>query len=209
MVHLLWVFGLAATLASAGPVPEPVSERNFTVWWDHTPHAPEGLEGTNATVAVTPHVLSPDSPLLNSSGLSARGDLETRTAIETTVAVATVVGAAAGVILAGNAGIDIYTYIAGVIEAKSNANSCTLTYGTDTADAATMGYAYQATTTGSNCDTTAIQATVLSAVESCASSLHNAGAVSGCCRFSHGGTWTGHLRLTANTSSYPVTSVTC
>jgi hypothetical protein len=121
--------------------------------------------------------------------------LEKRRKIDVVVAVATVVGSTASVVIAANAGTDIYEYIAQKIKDKSDRNSCTLTYGTDSDDGSYEGYAFQATTTGSNCDTTAIYQTILNAVEGCANKLHNARSVRGCCKSSHGGTWTGHLRF--------------
>jgi hypothetical protein len=146
---------------------------------------------------VIPDTLLEDSPLLNVTGF------EKRRKIDVVVAVATVVGSTASVVIAANAGTDIYEYIAQKINDKSNRNSCTLTYGSY------EGYAFQATTTGSNCDTTAIYQTILNAVEDCANKLQNARSVRGCCKFSHGGTWTGHLRLTADPDQFPATTVNC
>ncbi|PYH85790.1 hypothetical protein BO82DRAFT_371237 [Aspergillus uvarum CBS 121591] len=88
-------------------------------------------------------------------------------------------------------------YIAAMIKAKS------------TADSYVEGYAYEATTSGSNCESTAEKKTILAAVEKCATALNAAGAVRGCCTRTHGGTWEGHLRLTAEPSVYPATTVTC
>lgn len=145
-----------------------------------------------------------DSPYLN-----AASGLHKRKKIDVAVKYATVVGGAAGVVLGAQAGTDIYTFIASNIKGKSDQNSCTLTYGTDSDDGTYEGYAFQATTTGSKCDTTAIYKTILHAVQECADDLHAAKAVRGCCTFSHGGTWTGHLRLTANPDKFPATTVTC
>ncbi|EAW20332.1 uncharacterized protein NFIA_099680 [Aspergillus fischeri NRRL 181] len=115
----------------------------------------------------------------------------------------------AEIITTAKAALDIWQFIAGIIKNKSDLDSCTLTYGTDTADDYYYGYAYEATTTGTNCNTTAEKKTILAAVEKCANQLHAAGAVRGCCVFSHGGTWRGHLRLTAEPNTYPAHSVTC
>ncbi|KAF5246304.1 hypothetical protein FAUST_1421 [Fusarium austroamericanum] len=71
------------------------------------------------------------------------------------------------------------------------------------------GYAYQATTSGHDCKTTAERKTILAAVKKCADILHANGVINGCCKFSHGGTWTGHLRLTSQPSKYPAHSVNC
>jgi hypothetical protein len=95
------------------------------------------------------------------------------------------------------------------IKSKSDKNSCTLVYGTDHDDGYYEGYAYQATTIGSRCDTTAIQKSINDAVRTCATKLHKARAVTGYCKFSHGGSWHGHLRLSANPDRYPVRSAQC
>lgn len=173
---------------------------NVTVDFDTSSQT---IAGSEMSLAVIPEILADSSPLLNTTGLEARG------AIKVSVAVATVIGSGASVIIAGNAAVDLYDNIAAKIKAKSNANSCTLTYGTDSDDGYYEGYAYEATTTGSNCDTTALLKTIQTAVKKCATDLSTGGATRGCCKFTHGGTWTGHLRLTAEPVKFPVTSVTC
>ncbi|KAL4739910.1 hypothetical protein BDV11DRAFT_204773 [Aspergillus similis] len=132
-----------------------------------------------------------------------------RTGITTVVAAATIVNSISSVILAANAGIEIYEDIAAIIKSKSNQNSCSLVYGTDSDGTYVEGYAYEATTSGENCDTTAEEKTILAAVEKCANKLNAQGAIRGCCTMNHGGTWTGHLRLTASPSLYPAHTVTC
>ncbi|KAJ5864005.1 uncharacterized protein N7529_005921 [Penicillium soppii] len=107
------------------------------------------------------------------------------------------------------AAIEIRELLAGIIKSKSEADSCTLTYGTDISGDYFYGYAYKATTTGENCDTTAERKTILSAIENCATSLHSKGAAVGGCTFHHGGTWHGHLQLSAEPVIYPVHKVTC
>ncbi|RHZ45091.1 uncharacterized protein CDV56_102260 [Aspergillus thermomutatus] len=135
-------------------------------------------------------------------------DLEKRTGI-TITKIKTTVKAGTKIIATVKAGIEIYEFLAGIIKSKSDANSCTLTYGTDISGDLYYGYAYKATTTGIKCDTTAIKKTILSAVEKCATTLHNSGTTIGCCAFNHGGTWHGHLRLSAEPSIYPVHTVDC
>ncbi|KAJ5443694.1 uncharacterized protein N7458_007566 [Penicillium daleae] len=103
----------------------------------------------------------------------------------------------------------IYDFIAGVIESKSDVNSCCLNFGADTEGTYFGGYAYKATTSGSNCHAQTGQKTILVAVKKCAYRLHEHGATRGCCAFTLGGTWTGHLRLSAEPTEYPATSVTC
>ncbi|OOQ85062.1 hypothetical protein PEBR_31216 [Penicillium brasilianum] len=113
--------------------------------------------------------------------------LTRRTGITTTVAAATVLAAATSTIIAGSSVLTIYEFISDAIKSKSNPNSSTMTYGTDSGGTYFEAYAYEATTSGSNCDTTAEKKTILAAVETCANHLHTYGAVRGCCTFSHGG----------------------
>jgi hypothetical protein len=195
MVRLLWLSGLVAALAQA-------QQLNYaTVQFDT---APRVIENNNSTLSVVPDTLMDTSPLLDTTSR-----IQKRKAIDVAVKVATVVGGSTGIVLGGKAGIDIYEYIAQKIKTKSDQKSCTLTYGTDSNDGTFEGYAFQATTSGSNCDTTAIYKTILNAVKECADDLHNAKAVRGCCTFTHGGTWTGHLRLTADPNKFPATTVSC
>jgi hypothetical protein len=114
------------------------------------------------------------------------------------------------VIIAGNAAVDLYDNIAAKIKAKSDQNSCTLVFGTDYNDGYYEGYAHQATTTGKNCGTTAIQKTIDNAVRNCATKLNEASAVTGCCNFRHGeGSWHRHLRLSASPERFPVQLAQC
>lgn len=196
MVRTIWLAGIAASLGQA----RAQETSQATISFDTAPRVIDDL-GTH--LSVIPDALLETSALLNVTGI------EKRKPIEVVVAVATVVGAGASVVIASGAGPDIYKYIAQKIKDKSDQNSCTLTYGTDSNDGYFEGYAFQATTTGSKCDTTAIYKTVLNAVQDCADDLHNAKAVRGCCKFSHGGTWTGHLRLTGDPNKFPATSVPC
>ena len=191
MVRALWLTGFLALLARA--------QQELTSVVFNTD--PQVIDDLDTTLSVVPSVLSPQSLLLNAS------HIDKRQSISVVVAGVTTGGTA---VIAGNSAVDLYNNIAAKIKAKSDQNSCTLTYGTDSDDGYYEGYAYQATTTGKNCDTTAIMKTIQNAVKACATKLHNAGAIRGCCQLRHGqGTWHGHLRLTANPSIYPATSVTC
>ena len=193
MVRVLWLTGLIATLAKA--------QLNATVEFETSAAMIAELD---MLLAVIPEVLVDTSLLLNTTGLQARQNW-----IDVVVAASTVATTGLTAVVADNVAVTLYDNIAAKIKAKSDANSCTLTYGTDSDDGYYEGYAYEATTTGSNWDTTAILAKIETAVQKCATKLNMAGVVRGCCQFSYGGTWTGHLRLTANPSSYPATSVTC
>jgi hypothetical protein len=107
-------------------------------------------------------------------------------------------------------GIDIYGYLAQMAKSRSDQNSCTLTYGTDSNDGIFEGYAFDATVTGLKCDdTTAVYGEVLSAVQECAVKLFSSHAVRGCCGFSYGGMWKGQLRLTADPETFPAASIAC
>ncbi|EAW20333.1 uncharacterized protein NFIA_099690 [Aspergillus fischeri NRRL 181] len=57
-------------------------------------------------------------------------DLDKRTGI-TITKIKTTVKAGTKIIATVKAGIEIYEFLAGIIKSKSDANSCTLTYGTD------------------------------------------------------------------------------
>ncbi|KAJ5963129.1 hypothetical protein N7481_013434 [Penicillium waksmanii] len=105
--------------------------------------------------------------------------------------------------------IDIWKFLAGMIKLKSEADSCTLTNRTDISDDYFYGYAYKATTSGANYNTTAEHGAILSAVEICTATLHSKGTSVGCCTFHRGGTWHGHLQLSAEPVIYPVHKVTC
>lgn len=94
------------------------------------------------------------------------------------IATATVVSHAFTAIAAANSALELYNDIAAKIKAKSDANSCTLIFGTEYDDGYFSGYAFKATTTGKNCDTTALKKTILKAVNECANKLHDAKAVS-------------------------------
>ncbi|KAJ5732134.1 hypothetical protein N7493_003615 [Penicillium malachiteum] len=165
-------------------------------------------EGTNENMTMTATF-----DLVNSNYVYLYEDanyLHKRTAISVAVEVATILGGTAGVIMAAESALDIYEYIAGVIKTKAEQESCTLTYGTDTADDAIEGYAYKAMTTKTNCGTTAEKKTIDTAVKKCANELHEAGATRGCCKFRYGdGSWYGHLRLTAEPKKYPADTVNC
>ena len=173
---------------------------NATVSFDTSPQD----VGGNMTLAVIPDVLMETSPLMNATVSL------TEKAIDVVVAVPTVASTGANVIVAGKAAVDFYNRIARKIKAKSDASSCTPFYGTEYDEGLYYeGYAYQATATGSHCDTTAILEIVQDAVQECATKLHNAGAIRGRCKFSHGGTWDGQLQLTADPDSFPATPSTC
>jgi hypothetical protein len=87
--------------------------------------------------------------------------------------------------------------------ASSDANSCSLVYGTDFDGEVWEGYAYQTISMGFNSDTIATCEDIRTAVGDCADRLHEAHAVRGCCRISYGGTWSGQLRLTAEADGWP------
>ena len=193
MVRILWLAGLLAAVTRA-------QEQYASVIFDNEPRM---IDEDAPMVTVIPTILHPDSPLLNTTDVTS---LQKRAAVDVVIAS---VAAGAGVIVAGNSAIQLYDNIAAKIKSKSDKNSCTLVYGTDHDDGYYEGYAYQATTTGNKCDTTAIEKSINDAVRTCATKLHKARAVTGCCRFSHGGSWRGHLRLSANPDRYPVRSAQC
>lgn len=168
----------------------------------YTPIVDQWAEGSNLTV--TFDLIHADYASLH-NGTRA---LTERTAISVN-SWASLVTAAGTTVLAADSAINIYESIADAIKSKSNSNSCSMIIGTDTDGIHIEGFAYEATTSGSNCRTTAEKKTILAAVKKCANHLHSNGAVRGCCKFSHGGTWTGHLRLTGDPRIFPIHSVNC
>ncbi|KAJ6125447.1 hypothetical protein N7471_012764 [Penicillium samsonianum] len=87
--------------------------------------------------------------------------------------------------------------------------SCALTYSMELSGEIFNGYVYEAKVTGTTCDSSLGKETVLAAVEKCADRLSKNDTPMGCCPFTHGGTWNGHLRLNAEPSLYPVHQVNC
>ncbi|CEJ62110.1 hypothetical protein PMG11_10620 [Penicillium brasilianum] len=156
----------------------------------YTPKVEQWGEGGN--LIVYPDTISADYAHLYEDSL------EKRTGITVKAASAKILATSAAVIQTAGAAFTIYSVIASLSKEKSNQNSCTLVYGTDTTGSISEGYAYKATTTGSNCDTTAETKTILAAVGKCANALNAEGAVTGCCTMNRGGTWHGHLRLSGN-----------
>lgn len=201
MVRLLWLVGFAAAVVVQAEQQQEQPEY-ANVDFDST-HMPIG--DSDMTMAVFPTVLHPDSPLLNTTNDAA---LQKRRGRSISVVIGEVTRNVA-VIVAGEAAVDLYKNIATKIKSLSDRNSCTLVFGTDLDDGYHEGYAYQATTTGKKCDTTALQKTIVQAVQDCATKLHNVGAVLGCCNFDHGGTWHGHLRLSASPSKYNARDAKC
>lgn len=105
------------------------------------------------------------------SPLYTNNTLDKRTGITTVVAATTIVKSISNVILAANAGLEIYEDIAAMTKSESDQNSCSLVYGTDSDGTYVEGYAYEATTSGENCDTTAKKKTIIAAVK-CAKKLN-------------------------------------
>jgi len=67
----------------------------------------------------------------------------------------------------------------------------------------TVGYLYRTTSTGKDCKTTAEVKTIAAAVAKCMNQANAMKATTVCCKFTHGGTWTGHLQLTSDTERWP------
>lgn len=205
MVRASWIVWLAAAVAQAQ---QQQLLKNATVEFDTSPQRVHcDQEGMELTMSVRPHALDPSSPLLQPRNTSS-SSLEARRSIQITNVWIGVSGFGTA-ILGANAALDMYDNIAGKINKKSDKNSCTLTYGTEYDDSKYVGYAFKATTTGDNCDTTAIEKTIRNAVHDCADKLHTAGVVTGCCAFNHGGTWTGHLQLTSQPDRFPAHNAQC
>ncbi|KAJ5861192.1 uncharacterized protein N7529_008502 [Penicillium soppii] len=92
----------------------------------------------------------------------ANNTLDKRTGITITQVVTTIKNGAQNIATV-KAAKDIYDFIAGIIKSKADVSSCAITYGTDAGDGLVYGYAYQTTTTGSNCGSTAEKKTIVDA----------------------------------------------
>lgn len=91
------------------------------------------------------------------------------------------------------------------IKSLSNHNTCQATgnHYFKASNGVTYTYYYKAHTTGKNCDTTAQEKTIQSALDSGIDKLHRDGAVRGCIEMDHGGTWHGNLGITTDDDKYP------
>jgi hypothetical protein len=183
IVQLLYISALAAALAQARAM-----ERH---------HQRDAPADSNLSLYITTDKIARTSPLLKSS------DIHPRVPTNVVLTNATTIAAADTLIIAADATTPLYDWIAQKITASSDANSCTLVYGTDFDGEVWEGFAYQTVSTGVNCDTTASCKTIRAAVGECADRLHEARAVRGCCRIGYGGTWAGRLRLTAEADGWP------
>ena len=141
--------------------------------------------------------------ILGTSPLLQTHDVHQRVPVSVVVTNTTTLATPGTLIIADDTSAPLYDWVAQKITASSDANSCTLVYGTDFDGETWEGFAYQAISTGLNCDTTASCETIRAAVGDCADRLHEARAVRGCCRISYGGTWSGQLRLTAEADGWP------
>jgi hypothetical protein len=89
MVHILWLTGLLATVASA-------HDQHASVIFNTEPHMFDVEAPVVAVISTVPH---PDSPLLNATDATS---LQKRAAIDVVIAG---VAAGAGVIVAGNSAV--------------------------------------------------------------------------------------------------------
>ena len=107
-----------------------------------------------------------------------------------------------------NHGLNLYQLVADMFKSKPDQSSCTLILATEHDDERCSDFAYHATITGTDCDTTPGREAIFAHVKECADDLDELGACSGCCILD-GGTWTGHLRLTADPESWSAGTVDC
>ncbi|KAH7385706.1 hypothetical protein BKA66DRAFT_403411, partial [Pyrenochaeta sp. MPI-SDFR-AT-0127] len=86
---------------------------------------------------------------------------------------------------------DIAEHLAGAIKDLSDRNTCQhiVTH------VANLAVSYYATTTGSNCDTTAQKKTIRNALTKALYFALNTGTSAAIFEFDHGGTWNGHLQV--------------
>lgn len=204
MVRLFYLAGLAATAIQAQQQQHQQQENDTaSIMFDTNPNS---IDDLGSTLAVVPLIVHPDSPLLKNTtdiALQERSDINVVTVIVASVS------AGFTAILAAKAGLDFYDNIIAKIKSQSDQNSCTLVYGQETVGGIYQSYAYQATTTGKNCDTTALEKTIKKAVYDCADRLSESQATFACCRFDHEGTWTGHLAISSDPKNHPAQYAPC
>ncbi|KAJ5144375.1 hypothetical protein N7476_004822 [Penicillium atrosanguineum] len=196
---------IVATLLSLGFVSRGVARNVAPLNSTYAAYIPAVRDWDDGKGNITAHYVSvlPDSPLLTGDAQLATRDLGV------SVQYTTILAGGNSIILAAAASVTICKAIATEINYRSTANQCSIVYGTSTDGKKIKGYSYRASTTGNNCKTTAIYDKILAAVEDCANDLHAQRAVTGCCKFRHGGSWTGHLRLSAEPEKEPVEDVVC
>lgn len=103
----------------------------------------------------------------------------------------------------------LYDFIAKQIKAQTGKNSCALNHSSEYNGRVIEGYAYYATTMGSNCDTFPGLETIENAVGKCANFLSKKQAVQGCCNLSLGRTWHTLLRLSSEPGMFPADQIDC
>jgi hypothetical protein len=187
--RLLCITGLVASLAQARAmrhVPVPL----------HKQH--DAVGNSDISLYITTDKILATSPLLQTSDVHRRVPVDVVVVTNTTIIAAT-----STLVIAADSTAPLYDWVAQKITASSDANSCSLVYGTDFDGEVWEGYAYQTISMGFNSDTTATCEDIRTAVGDCADRLHEAHAVRGCCRISYGGTWSGQLRLTAEADGWP------
>jgi hypothetical protein len=157
----------------------------------------DALGHPDLSLYITTDKILATSPLLQTS------DVHRRVPVDVDVTNTTTLAATGTLVIAADSTAPLYHWVAQKITASSDANSCSLVYGTDFDGEVWEGYAYQTISMGFNSDTTATCEDIRTAVGDCADRLHEAHAVRGCCRISYGGTWSGQLRLTAEADGWP------
>ncbi|KAJ5919490.1 hypothetical protein N7454_009325 [Penicillium verhagenii] len=195
---------IITTLLSLGFVSRGVAGNAIPLNITRVEYVPVVRDWDNGNGTMTTHYGSvlPDSPLLSHDTQLAIRD-------EVTIQYATVLTVASAVIVAASNSITICKTIAREINYRSTANECSLVYGTAMDGVKIEGYSYRASTTGTNCKTSAVYAEILKAVNECVNDLHNQKATTGCCKFRHAGSWTGHLRVTSMPEKHPVEDIVC
>lgn len=183
LLQLLCTIGVAAALAPARVMARQQQR--------------DASGASDLSLYITTDKILGTSPLVQTAGI------QPRVPVSVVVTNTTTLAAPGTLIIAADTSAPLYDWVAQKITASSDANSCTLVYGTDFDGEIWEGFAYQAISTGLNCDTTASCETIRAAVGDCADRLHEARAVRGCCRISYGGTWSGQLRLTAEADGWP------
>jgi hypothetical protein len=103
----------------------------------------------------------------------------------------------------------IHDTISSMFKNKEEPDSCVLSASTDSNGEYVDGYAYFVTTISRDCKATIEKEVIQEAIKKCAHWLHSNAALSGCCKSSQRGGWTGRVRLTSQPSKYPAHEVEC
>ncbi|KXT12876.1 hypothetical protein AC579_5392 [Pseudocercospora musae] len=183
------------------------------------------MNDIGSAIAVRPYVILEDSPLLSATGLSTYV-FDTKVTFQqllTWISNKKDIVATATVATTGLTAVFSLQLSSSAVRKHRNKDEselrkgllnlglrfCRASHSTEYDGSIYAGYAFKATTSGSNCDTAALEKTIKSAAKECANGLHTGKAVVGCCRFSYGRTWDRPSQSTAAPEKFAAKDVDC